>query len=803
MRPTPKSTLARLGLEALLTLLAVVWLVWLGAGFGGADWRRGGDDRYQRDRELQVDLPAEARRAGWTAEFCGRFGDWLPAEDGAVCRDFRRPGLAATLAAKLHGRSAEESPPPTKPVTDDLHRRVREALPPLAEAHAALLRALAVPLAAAEKARAERERHAAEGFVEEGWEEEFRKPDEETRVYREAYHMVRTESGRAFPQPLECAWSFLSRRLETPTSAADTGAVEALAGLAALLDGRGERLPAGSFRAGATWDARETRLGCEGAPEDAARQGAALVRLARASSSNAAKAAAVGELLPWARWQLAAWALAGGLVLTLGRRGGQPRRRLCLALALWAGIAALTQPHLEWVGGGEAGWLAGGWQAPLALALAAILVPRLPLKRPLPPATPASGLGYPGFVLFAGLGWWLLLDLSANGHFDNRFQGLYQQGNLFLAFLALSLLPILRGALAVGSLRALSFWPLAAAGGDRRAAVFWGLGMVAAGAGVALVWLFLRDHRQLTSELFRGALLLGLAWVLLARADILASPWLALPPWGWRRSDMGAWRRALFRRLKLAAPLLPLLLLVLGGLLATKDRGPLLVILYFAALFVGVGMALRLSGRIGLPLGIAAGMVTLAAYVWGLSIAIMRLGGRLGGLIGERVQSAEQPFLASNDQMAHVLWFQEAAAEAGGFGFDAVPWCGEITGACRGVPPQIQSDYIFTALLGVFGPWAWALLGLFGLWLWRVARAHPAATSGRVDTDDPGQAWLSWLALCWVGLNLTQTAITVAGNLCWLPLTGITFPFVSYGTWSLLANATLLGLSLNLNRRAP
>jgi len=57
------------------------------------------------------------------------------------------------------------------------------------------------------------------------------------------------------------------------------------------------------------------------------------------------------------------------------------------------------------------------------------------------------------------------------------------------------------------------------------------------------------------------------------------------------------------------------------------------------------------------------------------------------------------------------------------------------------------------------------------------------------------------MALCWAALTLAQVAVTVAGNLGWLPLTGITFPFLSYGAWSLLANALFLGLSLHLHRR--
>jgi len=194
-------------------------------------------------------------------------------------------------------------------------------------------------------------------------------------------------------------------------------------------------------------------------------------------------------------------------------------------------------------------------------------------------------------------------------------------------------------------------------------------------------------------------------------------------------------------------------------------------------------------------------MLAILPYVWLVSDALFRFGGQFGGYIAERLESARSPFLASNDQIAQILWFQEAALEDGGFGLGAAPWCGESGGVCRGVPPQIQSDYIYTALVGVFGNGSWVLLGLFVFWLWRLARAHPAATSGQVEADGLDQAWLSWMALCWAALTLAQVAVTVAGNLGWLPLTGITFPFLSYGAWSLLANALFLGLSLHLHRR--
>ena len=61
------------------------------------------------------------------------------------------------------------------------------------------------------------------------------------------------------------------------------------------------------------------------------------------------------------------------------------------------------------------------------------------------------------------------------------------------------------------------------------------------------------------------------------------------------------------------------------------------------------------------------------------------------------------------------------------------------------------------------------------------------------------QALVSWLAVGWVVLTLCQLAVTVAGNLAVLPLTGVTFPFVSFGMTSLLVNMALLGLCINVN----
>jgi cell division protein FtsW (lipid II flippase) len=51
----------------------------------------------------------------------------------------------------------------------------------------------------------------------------------------------------------------------------------------------------------------------------------------------------------------------------------------------------------------------------------------------------------------------------------------------------------------------------------------------------------------------------------------------------------------------------------------------------------------------------------------------------------------------------------------------------------------------------------------------------------------------------WAVLASCQLAVTVAGNLAVLPLTGVTFPFVSFGMTSLIVNLAFLALCLNVD----
>jgi cell division protein FtsW (lipid II flippase) len=202
----------------------------------------------------------------------------------------------------------------------------------------------------------------------------------------------------------------------------------------------------------------------------------------------------------------------------------------------------------------------------------------------------------------------------------------------------------------------------------------------------------------------------------------------------------------------------------------------------------------------------ALAVALFVAWILATTVGLFRFGS-LDDVAAARLENLAAPLASANDQLALVTWFQRAAPPAG-FGPGAVPWCGfGAAGACAGVPAQIQSDYTFTAMVGEFG-WtaAWALTIACAVWLHALIRSHGRATrgeprlvriAGRMSNDH--QAFVSWLCVAWVVLALCQLAVTVAGNLAVIPLTGVTFPFVSFGMTSLVVNMAMLGLAVNLN----
>jgi cell division protein FtsW (lipid II flippase) len=254
-------------------------------------------------------------------------------------------------------------------------------------------------------------------------------------------------------------------------------------------------------------------------------------------------------------------------------------------------------------------------------------------------------------------------------------------------------------------------------------------------------------------------------------------------------------------------PLLFVVIVLIGAMLVTRDMGPLLIAGYGAGAFVAASVAMWRYQRSGsAPSACALAMVLFIAWIGITTFALLRLGA-IDDVTAARLENASVPFASANDHLALVTWFQRAAPVTG-FGPGAVPWCGfAASGGCAGVPAQIQSDYTFSALVGTFG-WgaAWCITLGCVLWLYLVVRGHARITRGeprlvrlgtRMVNDE--QALVSWLCVCWVALTLCQLAVTVAGNLAVIPLTGVTFPFVSFGMASLVMNSVMLGLAATVS----
>ncbi len=221
-------------------------------------------------------------------------------------------------------------------------------------------------------------------------------------------------------------------------------------------------------------------------------------------------------------------------------------------------------------------------------------------------------------------------------------------------------------------------------------------------------------------------------------------------------------------------PMLAIFVMVMLMVVVLKDLGTALLFfgIFLTMLFVATGR--RSYVLIGLILFVAGSFV---AY-------------QLFGHVRARVDVWLNPFAdpsGAGYQTVHALYaFGRGGLFGEGLGQGLLPSVG-------GSFPAVQTDFIFAAtaeelgLVGAFGLLALALLLVFrGL---RIAMlAH----------DD-------FSAMLAVGLTTSlglQTLIIVAGNAKLIPLTGVTFPFVSYGGSSLLASFLVIGLLLSISHRA-
>ena len=500
----------------------------------------------------------------------------------------------------------------------------------------------------------------------------------------------------------------------------------------------------------------------EGIGQDA---GARLVRQYTKANENSARAERLLNIQDRLLWLLGAHWLFTVIAATWIRNGAAPLQQLTglalLGFAFWGLIALLgAAPTPTAI-------------TPLVLLLGILVVgswvshhffaSKLQIRSP---GGVLFSTWLPGWWLFTSVGWLLIFDQSLHFHDRLRFLALDQWWAWCISAFILPMAAWAAPAI-TSWIKVLNFF-------------LWGVRpllwkLVGLIFGLLVVAVFFLAHRQglpqhVTGEFLKLIFVICLSGWCIWKMPVAAQLWHA-----------GHARAALPYLLGCV------LLLVLSAVAAflTADRGPLLVMCLL--------MAVLLSSVMGWTGGMGMLLIGfLLIFLIGVDLDV----------VGERLQAWRDPFTANHDDMARLIWFQvESARTSWGFGAGYVPWCGTSRlDVCRGLPLQLQSDYTFTALMGWWGPWgSWLWLLLFNTYIYRAlvhcVRISPATMTplALLQTDAFRRALSVHLLFLWAALMLMQTWITVAGNVGWLPLTGLTWPLMSYGKTSLWVSTMFVG----------
>lgn len=222
-------------------------------------------------------------------------------------------------------------------------------------------------------------------------------------------------------------------------------------------------------------------------------------------------------------------------------------------------------------------------------------------------------------------------------------------------------------------------------------------------------------------------------------------------------------------------PMIAIFVIVMLIVVISRDLGTALLFLgiFLTMLFVATGR--RSYVLLGMLLFLAGSFV---AY-------------NLFGHVRIRVDNWIDPFVDPSGAGYQTVQALYAFGRGGLFGEGLGQGLPTISG--RLPIPALPTDFIFAAVaeeLGLIG--AFALLALAMVLVFRGLRTAMLAR------DD-------FSAMLAVGLTVSlglQTLIIAAGNVKLVPLTGITFPFVSYGGSSLLASFVVVGMLLAISHRS-
>lgn len=476
--------------------------------------------------------------------------------------------------------------------------------------------------------------------------------------------------------------------------------------------------------------------------------------------------------------QLFIWSIATWLMLTLSRQSLHTRHPLVIvpmAMTVWGLVIALVSHDVILpMKVGLALFCVG-----VLLTALSLFLPMQKINRVLPDNREqiASPWLFPLFVGFVVFGMMILLDLSSRSYLSLRYLFLAHFKDVFWGFVLVSVSRViaefvglaLQWLVANNLLHAM--WSNVKSA--KKKSYIW-LAVMALGY-LGLAVLFRHDSAKVAE--------LGKMWLIAFLAVFLAI------------NQRSLINNLLFKSKKMTLLLVFCLVLPVLALGIANEKGTILVMMFFMTFLVGVALSnkiFQMGGR-----GYILGVLSSTAILLALMMVLVNLSG-FDDRTAERVSTWIDPFASTNDQMAILHWFRESTPVLG-FGFGDIPWCGYHLSGCRGVPLQMQSDYTITSVMAVTGMGLGVVfIGLYMGWLVLMAGKQLAFANEQMKSRMLSGSYLllSWLILVWVIVTIFQAIVTISGNLGMLPLTGVTLPFVSYGTSSLWFNCVMFGLAL-------
>nr|WP_313090830.1 FtsW/RodA/SpoVE family cell cycle protein [Moraxella sp. CTOTU48268] len=384
---------------------------------------------------------------------------------------------------------------------------------------------------------------------------------------------------------------------------------------------------------------------------------------------------------------------------------------------------------------------------------------------------------YPLFVGFVTFGLMILFDLSTRSYLSLRYIFLNHFKDLFWCFVFISLARPISSLLSWGLKTMVANNLLHSSWGNIKSAMtkarVWLLAFAVGYLGLAV---FIHSDSAKVAELSK-------IWLMVFLGVFLAI------------NQRGLINHLFFRSKKMTLLLAFAVVLPFIALGIANEKGTMLVFLFLFTFLVGVALSnkiFQMGGR-----GYILGVLSSTAILLLLMMVLVNLSG-FDARTAERVNAWVNPFVASNDQMAILHWFRDSVPMIG-YGFGDIPWCGYHLSGCQGVPLQMQSDYTITSVMAVVGIGASVVLMMvYFAWLALIARQQMAFASEQMKSRllSGGYFLLAWVILLWVVITVFQALVTISGNLGILPLTGVTLPFLSYGTSNLWLNSIMLSLAL-------